>query len=532
MFKVLLVDDENFIRRGMKNIIKWEDYNCEVCGEASDGIEGIEKIKELQPEIIITDIRMPGIDGLEMIKQTKEILPNSKIIILTAYRDFDYLKEALVLGAFDYILKPTQIDEFNPILERASEELKKELLNKKNIADMKENLDNYMPILKQKLLYDLMFNIHDNEEDILKALKAFNLVMDNFLLIFADIPKQQNVDNNIEEQNMQTEIINTFENIFSVYFNIINIKINRHQIAFIIIPTKDFNFSDTAYEKTISFQETMEKCFNLKVNTAISTLCSSIFELSDKTKECLYELNYRDSIVKESNILDENLIDINTLSFSNDNEYFNKLLFNAVKIGKSYKIRNSLEEVNAFINCCNKNISEIKLFYFNIIKNLYSSIEFNDTIHISSFNYTEENIKESINKCTTIQDLQIIFSDIMSAFLPTASNFSTPLQKAIEYINNNYSKPITLIEVAQSSYVSSSYLSRLFPKHLGNNFIDYLSDVRIEYSKKYLRESNYKTYEIADIVGIRDAHYFSKLFKKYTGLTPSEYKNIFAGKIS
>lgn len=532
MFKVLLVDDENFIRRGMKQIIKWEDYNCEVCGEASDGIEGIEKIKEFQPEIIITDIRMPGIDGLEMIKQTKEILPNSKIIILTAYRDFDYLKEALVLGAFDYILKPTQIDEFNPILERASEELKEELLNKKNIDNMKENLANYKPILKQKLLYDLMFNIHDNEEDIQKSLESFNLVLDNFLLIFADISNHQNMDNSIEEQNMQTEIINTFENIFSVYFNVINIKINRYQIAFIIIPNKEFDFYDKAYEKMIIFQETIEKCFNLKINSAISTICSSIFELSDKTKECLYELNYKDSIVNESNVLDENLKDINVLSFSNDTEYFNKLIFNAVKIGKAYKIRNALEEVNAFINCSNKNITEIKSFYFNIIKNLYASIEINDTIHIPSLNYTEENIKESINKCTTIQGLHTIFSDIMSAFLPMVSNFSTPLQKAIEYINNNYSKPITLIKVAQSSYVSSSYLSRLFPKYLGNNFIDYLSDVRIEYSKKYLRESNYKTYEIANFVGIEDAHYFSKLFKKYTGLTPSEYKNIFTGNIS
>ena len=111
MYKVLIVDDESIIRKGLKNIIDWKSLGCEVCGEAGDGMEGIRMIRELRPHILITDINMPEVDGLSMIKETKQLLPGSKIIILTGYRDFEYIQEAIRLGAFDYLLKPSKIED-------------------------------------------------------------------------------------------------------------------------------------------------------------------------------------------------------------------------------------------------------------------------------------------------------------------------------------------------------------------------------------------------------------------------------------
>ena len=109
VFKVMIIDDEPIIRKGLRNIIDWKQYDCEICAEAADGVEGAELIRSLRPDIIFTDIKMPEVDGLSMIKEIRENISDCKIIILTGYRDFDYAQEAIKLGAFDFILKPSKI---------------------------------------------------------------------------------------------------------------------------------------------------------------------------------------------------------------------------------------------------------------------------------------------------------------------------------------------------------------------------------------------------------------------------------------
>jgi two-component system response regulator YesN len=124
MFKVLIIDDEPIIRKGLKNIINWKSFECEVCGEAADGMDGGELIRKHLPEIIITDIKMPEVDGLSMLRDIKSVVPESKIIILTGHRDFDYAQEALKIGAFDFLLKPSKIEELTSVISRAVKELK------------------------------------------------------------------------------------------------------------------------------------------------------------------------------------------------------------------------------------------------------------------------------------------------------------------------------------------------------------------------------------------------------------------------
>ncbi|HHY64506.1 MAG TPA: response regulator [Clostridiaceae bacterium] len=123
LFKVVIIDDEPIIRKGLSKIINWSQFSCEISGEASDGASGLELIKQVKPDILLTDIRMPKVDGLTMIRQAKEIVPDCIIIILTGYRDFNYAQEAIRLGAFDFILKPTKIEELTEVIVRAVKEI-------------------------------------------------------------------------------------------------------------------------------------------------------------------------------------------------------------------------------------------------------------------------------------------------------------------------------------------------------------------------------------------------------------------------
>ncbi len=157
MFNVLIVDDEPYIRKGLINIIDWKKLQCQICGEACDGVDGLEKIESLRPDIVFVDINMPEIDGLSMISKVKHLVPHTKFILLTGYRDFSYLQEAIKLGAFDYILKPSKIEEICEVVKRAVLELKYQSDEKEELNKIKESYENSKPILKQKLLYDIIF---------------------------------------------------------------------------------------------------------------------------------------------------------------------------------------------------------------------------------------------------------------------------------------------------------------------------------------------------------------------------------------
>lgn len=531
MFKVLIVDDENIIRRGLKNIIDWKSYGCEIVGEASTGIDGIEKIKQFHPEIIITDICMPELDGLKMIKETTAIIPYCKIIILTGYRNFEYIKEALSLGAFDYILKPSKIEEITSILTRAVATLKIDIKKEEEIKTIKNNFENSLPLLRQKLLYDIMFNIHDQSEYILKSLKLYNLNIDNFLLIIVEIEEAcSSEDSPMEKQHCQFGIINLFEDIFSEDFTVLNVPINKKQVAFIIMPIKNFSFSQKAYKNSEALEKNINSCFNLKISIAISTLGTNALELSKKTKEVMEELQYKQFMGKHSIILYEDFKNFHKPTYFNKQDYFEKSIFHALRIGNETNVKNILNEIYTYVDSTDLDISDIKIFYFNIIKNISYSISSDKSKDTANPESSEDNIQESINNCYDTKSLNLLFSEIIFNIASNIINcnpktINSILQKAVEYMNINYSKPITLNKVAEATYVSSFYLSRLFTKHLGNNFVDYLNEIRIEKAKEYLNDTNYKAYEVAELIGINDAHYFSKLFKKHTGKTPSEYKN-------
>lgn len=437
MFKVLIVDDEAIIRKGLKNIIDWRSLECEVGGEAGDGVEGLSYIKSVEPDIIITDINMPGLDGLKMIKETKELIPHCKIIILTGHRDFAYIQEAIKLGAFDYILKPSKIEDIMIIIRRAVEKLKHEKCKEEELAKLKKELQQKVPVLKQKLLYDIIFNINLKGEDVVKELLQYDIEISDFVVLVVETEGDETTNNcNKKNQIFRYEIANTLKEVFLDTFKIVHVPINKHQIVFIIQKEDSNDLISLVKKSSMELQELVNGCFNISITISISSIGNGPFELSEKTREALEALKYKTSLGANSIII------------------------------------------------------------FSELENMYKNVSI-----------IEKNKNEEL-------DINEDKPKIISA----------TLRRAVEYINNHYQELITLNDVAEYTYLSTYYLSRMFTKELNKNFVDYLNEIRIEKAKEYLKDSRYKTYEIAEMVGIKDPHYFSKLFKKYTGNTPSEYR--------
>lgn len=415
MYKVLIVDDEAIIRKGLKTIVDWDQLQCNVCGEACDGIEAIEMVKTHLPDMIIIDIRMPGMNGIDTIKYIKEIDKKCKIIILSGYRDFEYMQSAIKLGAFDYILKPSKVKDIVDVVQRAINQIEEEEKKEQEVDSLRRNVEDSTVALRQKLLYDLLLNTNSSIESTLEEIKLCNLSITNYRVIAIQI---SNLDSECGGFRIQG-ISDLFYETFRKHCQVFSVKISKEGFVYII----------TSEDKDVLIKETEGK---------LSELINSI------------------------------------------NEYYN------------FKILASISDYG-------NDIFKLNLHFKQALKGLNIKSEYESSLILN------ENDTEG-------KEEKVVFMPLV-------------IRNTVDYLNKNYKNNITLNEVAEYNNISSYYLSRLFTKEIGKNFVDYLNEIRIEKAKALLKENNYKYYEIADMVGINDAHYFSKMFKKYTGLTPSDYKN-------
>jgi two-component system response regulator YesN len=530
----MIIDDETIIRTGIKNIINWKQFDCKICAEASDGEEGAALIKQHSPDIIITDIRMPGIDGLKMINEIKDLVPNCRIIVLTGYRDFDYVQEAIKLGVFDFVLKPTKIEELTAVIDRAVNELKALKSKEEEFSKLKKLFEQNIPVLKEKFLYDLIYEIYPSSEDVLSRADLLGIDLSPFLLLVVEIDVDENAKISQYDRNLyQFGIINTFMDVFSDSFKVTNIPLNDVAVAFILEIKGSVDYLTLINNKCDYLQELLTNCFGITVTIAVSSEGREIMQLSEKYRECMEALERKFYIGNNTVIYHEDIKGFFKYVDYSPLEKNQKLLLEGIKTGNEGIVSQKLEDIFEYINNNDHiDMNYLRNYYWNIITYI-------NNIRLSVAQASNDRSVEGINiisvhniisESQSVQELNELVREVCRSITAKINNYNNKsiklvLRKAINYIQKHYKEQITLNIVAEHVYVSTSYLSRMFKKELGINFIDYLNGLRIEKAKELLMDPKYKTYEVAEKVGINDAHYFSRLFKKYVGISPTEFKD-------
>ena len=536
----MIIDDESIIRKGLRNAVNWKVFDCEVVGEASDGMEGYKLINQLHPDIIITDIKMPEVDGLTMLREIRDIIPQSKIIILTGYRDFDYAREAIKLGAFDFLLKPTKIEELNSVIKRAVKELKFQKDKDAEFGKFKKIFEQNIPILREKLLYNIMYEISTNDSEINANLEVLDLKIDKFTLIIAENEIEVKDDAKTEQYNKhlyQFGIINSFDEAFSDRFKVISISLDNNLIAFIVQPLEDSaDCFDDISNKSTYIQEIIQNCFGFTITLAVSTEGEGALQLPDKLRECQEALEHKFYIGNNSVIFYKDMDSFFKYDDYSILEKNQKTLIEGIKTGNLIAVKGKLDEITSYIEQASDKIGMeyLKNYYWNtisLINNIRVSISVADNEKKADSKKDIGSLYNMIQKCDNVKELNDLLEEIAISVASKVNSFNNKsikliLRKAIDYLKEHYNEQVTLNEVARNIYVSTYYISRMFKKELGKNFVDYLNEIRIEKAKELLKDVQYKAYEIAEMVGIPDAHYFSKLFKKYVGVTPTEYREM------
>ena len=537
MYKVLIVDDEPIIRKGLRNIINWKNFGCEVVAEAGDGLDGLELIRKHKPDIIITDIKMPETDGLSMIKQMKEDVPDSKIIILTGHRDFDYVHEALKLGVTDFLLKPSRIEELTSAISRAVKELKFQNQRSEEFDKLSQLFTQNISVLREKLLYDIIYEINTNRDDIKEKLELFQTRQGDFRMLLVQNDAEESDGSDISQYDRhlyQFGIINTFIEIFSDKFDVLHVTLDTVGIAFIVMPREgvEDELAETINKKCTYLQEIINNCFGFTVTIAISSEGSDFTELPQKFGECRAALEHKFYLGNNSIIYHS---DVNTFFRYDDHSMLEKLekaLLEGIKSGNETAVEGRLKDIYSYIRNIDPSQKEfIKNFYWNTITSINNiRLSLMSSEDGRKVEYTElSGLYGLIEKCGNADELHTLLEESARSVVSKVNNYNNKsikliLRKAVEYLQTHYHEPITLNEVAEHTFVSTYYISRMFKKEMGKNFVDYLNELRIEKAKELLKDVRYKTYEVAEKVGIPDAHYFSRLFKKYVGMTPTEYR--------
>lgn len=534
MFNIMIIDDEPIIRKGIKSAINWEELGCTVCAEAEDGQQGRELIERFLPDIIITDIKMPEVDGLTMIRDIKTLVPGSKVIILTGYRDFDYAYQAIKLGAFDFLLKPTKLEQLHDVVRRAAEDLKSQKQADPETERLKRLYEKNLPLIREKLLYNLLTGVTANAESIAEEARSLGISVEHFLLVMVE----NDVTADAQEENpggsalYQFGIASAFEETFSEYYTVQPVSFNSRRTAFVLTPV-----SPVAEAVTVGCCENLQKmiqsCFGFVVSVAVSGEGKSFADLPAKFRECCEALKQKfylggRSVIFYDRIGAQAKLDDTALYASRNR------LFELVKAGDADGVSQCAGELLACLTAMGITDTEyIRRFYFDtitVINTIRTSALISDDA-VTPQNAGEGNLYSMIERCDSAADLNGLLESIARRAAAKIGDYNGGsmkllLRRAVDYLNKHYCDQITLQQMADEIFVSPSYISRMFKKELGVNFVDYLNEIRISRAKDLLGDINYKTYEIADSVGIPNPHYFSKLFRRYVGMTPSEYKEL------
>lgn len=496
MRKVLVVDDEKFIRLGLKAMIERNeevDYEVTLC---RNGLEALDTLHKNQFDIIITDIRMPEMTGLELLDKVKDLHNKPEVIILSGYDEFNFAVQALRNGAREYLLKPINRDGLSKALNNIEECLIK-----------KENEDN---LLQQ---YEFKLDLKRLERLILLDNISLDELENNINNINIDLLKEDfylSVITSNRTKNMQSNkglLVQTFIK-----------SIANDEVVFLgpnnefVILSKDKTIINSIHNYII------EKCFN-NFTIGVSDRCNQGIMIREAYSQAIKAAKYRYIMensylieyceIRERNNIKNNIPieDIEKLSNIIGTERQHKIceIIDSI-LDKEVLSKNSIEYLEQVTHSINNLIN----------KNIKLSDNFNNIYNFNSlYEYSCELKKYLLDISKSIKEESCLSID------------SNGIKKALNYINANYYKDITMATVSNEVSLNYSYFSQVFKEHVGDNFVNYLRKIRIERAKELLKTTNLKIYEVSESVGYSDSKQFAKMFRKVSGLSPVEYKEKF-----
>ncbi|MCR5665689.1 MAG: response regulator [Eubacterium sp.] len=537
MFKLMLLDDEAIVLQGIQKVFDLPKHGYEVVGAYQDGTRALEELAKKQPDLVITDIKMPKMTGIEFVTEAKKILPNAEYVILSGYGDFVFAQEALKLGVADYLLKPIEKDAFGKMLDKMHEKI----AQKHDEMDYAYSVNSWIQTNKEELKNRFFISLaEDNvlDEKLYQMLKV-DLKMDvdetPFIMIKLETYHMEFQSDYLSEMG---ELVSKVTEELSQYGRIEQFLLDE-SIALLVYPDEEHeemigDMPRVVHELYQPLEKSMQKLIDehkkvgIHLVAGISKIHKGLRNIFVARNECikaifLQEANLQDTIdSKEQVYASETHIPYDKIE-----ELFRETLVSATED----RIAQVIDDI----------YNEIKKRPANVMRDTMCTTTFLILLRIYQQQIRIESRPDIVQiGLLDLQQLQQTYPTLedqkritfeLSKTLAIAMNSNHGMTSnkiiadALAYMEEHYKENLSLQHVADAIGISKNYLSNLFKKELDITFVNYLTGLRIEKAKGLLKEGNLKMYEVAEAVGYNDYAYFSQIFKKHTGVTLSAFRS-------
>ncbi|OCT15025.1 hypothetical protein A8709_12965 [Paenibacillus pectinilyticus] len=535
MLTMIIADDEFIVRDGLSNSVNWEELGVKVIAEAVDGQEALELCQELKPDILLTDIRMPLVDGLEVAMKLKEWESDIRVIIISGIQDFNYAKTALDIHVEGYILKPVRINVLVEMVTKVVHRIKMERNLHSEMTHLKQQLHEHFPLIREKFLRNLIWGVSSTEKEIHAKLSFYQLPLraeESHLVSVLQIDDYDTITENKSEEDKQIlsfSVSNIVEEIISSTHSGVSFCANENE--FVLIFNSNMEGTNRHTEICEEILACLRKYLKISISIGIGRPVNNILAIHSSYKDACMALKYKfhtgkNSILHISDIYSINDISANTVDRSNFYDKEN-LLMNAIKLGDSSGVSNILRSMfDQLRNMPVDYIQSICLEMVCIASRTAQDLS-EDLDHIVG---KRSSIFESIYKKENAQDLNNYISNLFNLMAQYFSNKynqknTKVIQKMMDIIKLRYKEDISVMKISEEIYLTPNYISLIFKQETGVTITEYITSLRMEDAKNLLKSTNLKILEIAEKVGYENPHYFSTVFKKYTGIHPQKYRS-------
>lgn len=534
MMKVLIVDDSISSRTDLKTVLNWEKHGCEIVGEASNGAEAIKRLHEEPPDLVITDMSMPVMNGVELIEYIREHFPQVKIIALSAYDDFDFVRQSMKNGAVDYVLKhQLGADKMLELLHTIEEDIRREQDRRDDAVRLSES----KKVLRHELISTLLSGGVADAEELEKRMKPLGLhfEQEHLIVAVAEIDDFWTVEERYSSGELEV-FIRTFldiaEEIMNEWEHSAIAPVGRGQFA-MIFPLGGIHSKMYVYNRQFNvlnrIRSEIKRYMNITASFGVSQPCSKLTDLPAAFREAKLRLEEKFYNGKNGIYIEkvEKLEDRFYCLDIQDEKAIHAALWNL-----------DAEQVFRQIDKVFQNISDLRLRSHSTrmvmaeLIGIINKICKDNGIEAAKIYSVEDEPFKTMQKYETLQDIKQwivgLYRKLLSNLeqLRVGGNLSKLTRNAIAYIQKNYHRNISLTDVAEAVGISGPYLSKLFKEECGTGFAEFLNEVRITQAKWYIEHSDCKLSEVAGRVGFNNYNYFCKVFKKIEDITPLEFERM------
>lgn len=535
LYSIILVDDEEEVRKSIIKQIDWESAGFQVVGDAENGEDALEKIEVLEPDVVLTDIRMPYMDGLTLAEKIRQRYPSTKVVIFSGYDDFEYAQKAIKLNVTEYILKPVNVEELTSILKRIKSNLDEEIEEKRNVSRLRENYRKSLPIIREQFFNDM---VHRRlADDLIESkLREYDIPITGarkWIIAAIDVEKsddrsKKTLSLHEEEELIPISVMQIVREKLKSYCRFSLFQSTAEAGMVVIAALDDDNTTTGLIDVLGDICKETKRILEVPVTIGIGHSVTGPSKIAGSYQSAVEALGYKAVVGSGITIYINDMEPVGSgkLEFDNSDE---SDFISAVKFGPDEKIEAVMVRISGKLESARVHYRQQQVYVFGVLNTVIQMIQQYDL-------NLEEILGGELEYLSVIDKLQKR-EEFGEWLLKTARKMNQAInqerdmttrqviQQAKQYIMDNYQNPDLSVEmICRHLHMSPAYFSTMFKKETGQAYIAYLTEIRLNKAVELLNKTDDKTYVIASKVGYQEQNYFSYVFKKKFGVSPTKFR--------